>query len=236
MRKLFILTALCAGSALANDDKVWQGDVEFGYVSTTGNSDTSTIKGRTDIKRELDPWRYQIHGDVLNAKENDERSAEKYFLNNKLDYKFSPRSYVFGYAGYEHDSFSGFDWQVTLASGLGYRLLENDTMTWDAEAGPGYRISKVDDSNSDDSDQREAILRGYTKYTWKLSDTATFEQELSVESGEDNTVTRSVTSLKTAIVAQLAMKLSYTVKNSSNVPDDTRHTDTETAVTIVYNF
>lgn len=231
------LLALCASCcAYAQDGKIWEGDVELGYVSTSGNTDTSNLKGRVDIKREQDAWRYLVHADALNASQDDERSAEKYFVSNKLDYKFSDRTYVFGYAGYEDDRFSGFDWQATVAAGLGYRILETDRMTWDAEAGPGYRISKVSDTSTGDSDQREAILRGYTKFQWKLSANAVFEQEVSVESGGDNTVTKSITSLKTAIIERLAMKLSYTVKNSSDVPDDTKHTDTETAVTLVYSF
>jgi putative salt-induced outer membrane protein len=181
-----------AGYAQAQDKKIWHSEIEFGYVSTTGNSDTANIKGRADVKRESDPWRYQLHADALNASEDDVRSAEKYLLSNKLDYKFSPRNYTFGIVTYEDDTFSGFDWQVTLAAGLGHRLLETDTMTWDVEAGPGYRISKVSDTSTGDEDQREGILRLQTKYSWKVSDNATFEQEASVESGEDNTITRSI--------------------------------------------
>jgi putative salt-induced outer membrane protein len=231
------LLALTTNNARAETEpgQLWSGDAELGYVATGGNSDTSSLKARTDIKRESDPWRYLVHADAFNASENSSRTAEKYFLSNKLDYKFSDRSYIFGFASYEHDSFSGFAWQGTAASGVGYRIIQNDTMTWDVETGPGYRVSKVDDS-SEGSDQHEVILRLSTKYSWKLSDTATFEQEASVESGADNTVTRSITSLRTAIVGRLAMKLSYTLKNSSHVPSDTKHTDTETAVTLVYSF
>lgn len=237
MRYLALMAALGAASGTVADDNVWSGDLELGYVSTGGNSETSTLKGRADVKREVDSWRYQAHFDSLNSKEEDERSAEKYFLTNKLDYKFSERSYMFGYASYEDDRFSGFDWQGVVAAGYGRRLLETDTMTWDAEAGPGYRVSRLADADTGADDyEREVILRAYTKYKWKLTDTATFEQELSSESGADNTISRSITSLKTTIIAQLAMKLSYTIKYTENVPAENVHMDTETAVTLVYAF
>jgi putative salt-induced outer membrane protein YdiY len=237
MRYLALMAALgAAGGTVADDSGLWSGDLEFGYVSTGGNTETTTLKSRADLKREVEDWRYQAHFDSLNSKEDDERSAEKYFLTNKIDYKFSGRSYMFGYASYEDDRFSGFDWQAVLAAGYGYRLLENDTMTWDAEVGPGYRISNVEDTSTGDDNEHEVILRAYTKYQWKLSDTATFEQELSAESGADNTISRSVTSLKTAIIAQLAMKLSYTIKYTEAVPAENKHMDTETAVTLVYAF
>lgn len=236
MRYLALMVALSAAGEVIAENNIWSGDLEVGYVSTGGNSETSTLKGRVDLKREVDNWRYQFHFDSLNAKEEDGRSAEKYFLTNKLDYKFSERSYTFAYASYEDDRFSGFDWQAVLAAGYGRRLLETDTMTWDAEVGPGYRISNIGDTAGEEDTEREVILRAHTKYQWKLTDTATFEQEVTSESGADNTVTRSITSLKTTIIAQLAMKLSYTIRYTEHVPAENKHMDTETAVTLVYAF
>ncbi|MFT5603559.1 MAG: putative salt-induced outer membrane protein YdiY [Paracoccaceae bacterium] len=37
--------------------------------------------------------------------------------------------------------FSGFFYQATVAGGYGRRLLKSDRFTWDAEVGPGARIS-----------------------------------------------------------------------------------------------
>lgn len=232
-----VTAILQASAAAAQPDpaNLWDADLEFGYVSTAGNTETTTINARADAKRETDTWRYQAHLDSLNSSEDDERSAERYYLTNKLDRKFAERSYIFGFASYEDDRFSGYDWQAVVAVGYGYRLLENDTMTWDVEAGPGYRIAELDEG-SEEEDEREIIARGHTRFTWQLSPQAVFEQEFSVESGSDNTVSRSVTSLKSTIVDRLALKLSYTVKYTNEVPENTERSDRETAVTIVYSF
>lgn len=234
---LLAATSLTALPAIAQDPGTgpWSGDLEFGYVATSGNTETKTVKSRADVKREVEKWRYTIHFDSLNTSEDDDRSAERYFLSNKIDYKYSDRSYLFGYASYSDDRFSGFDYQAVVAAGWGYRIIENSTMTWDAEIGPGYRINKVEDSATEDDD-REAILRAYTKYEWELSSSATFSQELQVEKGGDNTISKSVTALKTTIIGALAMKLSYTVKYTEEVPVGNKHADTETAVTLVYSF
>ncbi|HGX93410.1 MAG TPA: DUF481 domain-containing protein, partial [Candidatus Tenderia sp.] len=71
---------------------------------------------------------------------------------------------------------------------------------------------------------------------WDVSKTSHFTQELVSDIGEDSTVTKSVTALKTQINGSLAMKLSYTLKNTSKVPTGKEKTDTETAVTLVYGF
>lgn len=219
----------------ADSSSLWSGDAEFGYVDTSGNTEKTTIKSRAEANREKDQWRYKITFDSLNSKASDERSAEKYFLSNRLAYQYDDNNFVFAYASYDDDRFSGFDYQATVAAGWGRRLLNNDIMQWDVEIGPGYRISKVDDGTTgEDSD--EAILRGFTKYSWNFSETANFSQSLNIETGSDNTISKSITALKVQIIGALALKLSYTVKYTEEVPVATKHADTETAVTVVYSF
>jgi putative salt-induced outer membrane protein len=231
----FSLLMLAVFPAMAQDlpSSRWGGDLEIGYVSTQGNSEASSLKGRADAKRETDLWRYNIHFDTLNSSEDGDRSAERYFGSTKLDYKFGPRAYTFGYLSYEDDRFSGYDWQAVAASGIGYQLLDTGVLLWEVEVGPGYRINKVEETAER---ERDVIMRGFTRFQWNLSDSATFEQELSVESGNENSITRSITSIKSTIIGQLAMKLSYTVKYTDEVPVGTEHADRETAVTLVYGF
>jgi putative salt-induced outer membrane protein YdiY len=230
------LLALLPQQALAQEgDKPWKSSVELGYVSTDGNSETSTLKVRANAGYESERWRNDALIETLNAEEGGQRSAERYFGSNKLGYKFTESNYLFGYTSYEDDRFTGYDWQAVAAAGFGYRALENDSMLWDLEAGPGYRYSKVRNPDIAD-DEEELILRAYTHFEWKLSDSATFQQALSSEIGQDKTVSRSDTSIKSTIIGALAMKLSYTFRYTDNVPPGTRHADTETAVTLVYSF
>ena len=236
-------TAIAAETAPSEEQTPkWSGSAELGYVSTSGNSEETDIKGRFDAEREVDQWRFTTHFDSLNSKSDGVRSAEKYYLTNRLAYKFNKNDYAFVYQSYDEDHFSGFDYQATIAAGYGRRILLPPPMTWDIEAGPGYRYSKLDDSNDnvtqgvDGSSTEEVILRLYTKYNWQLSETSTFQQTLNVESGKEATISKSVTSLKVMIAGALAMKLSYTVKYTDEVPKGTVHADTETAVTLLYEF
>ncbi len=226
-------TQLVAEESLS--DKVWSGDVEFGYVDTSGNTEETTIKSHAEVNREQNKWRYKVLYDSLNSKANDERSAEKYFLSNRLAYQYTDHDYIFGYASYDDDRFSGFDYQATASAGYGRRLINDEIMQWDIEIGPGYRYSKVDD-NSTAEDSEEAILRLSSNYLWDFSDTASFSQAVNVEAGDDNTISKSVTALKVQVIGALALKLSYTIKYTEEVPAATKHADTETAVTLAYSF
>jgi putative salt-induced outer membrane protein len=232
-------TASVASHAADEKKSPWTTRAELGYVVTSGNSETSTINAKIDATHEKDKWRHNIHAEALGASTTDQTtnidttSAERYQLSGKSDYKFNETDYMFGTAVYDKDRFSGFEYQSTIAAGYGRRVINDTDMTLDLEVGPGVRVIKID--NAPDSDS-EAILRLAAKYLWKLSDTSEFTEDLSVDAGSDLTVTKSVTALTANINSTLAMKISLTIKNNSEVPLGSKKTDTQTAVTLVYSF
>ena len=210
----------------------WKGEAELGVVITDGNTETQNTNAKMDLNDEQESWRHNIHAEALNASADDVRSAEKYNLSGKTSYKFNEFDTAFLVATYDDDRFSGFDYQASLAAGYGRRLINSDDQTLDIEIGPGYRISELDNGDSAD----EAMLRVGAKYFLALSKTSNFQQSLVSEIGEDITITKSISSVKAQVNGSLAMKVSLTIKNTSDVPEDTEETDTETAVTLVYAF
>ena len=80
------------------------------------------------------------------------------------------------------------------------------------------------------------MARGAAKLMWKVSKTSKFTEELTTEVGEDETVIKSVTALSAKVNGSLSTKLSYTVKNTSDVPPGIHKTDSEMAVTLVFDI
>jgi putative salt-induced outer membrane protein YdiY len=237
MAALLGTSAAFAQTDPSNPQKLWKGDVEFGYFQLDGNSDESSVTAKANGKRVNGQWTYDVAAEAQNSEAAGVRSAEKYALNNRLAFDFSEFNYSFAYASANKDRFSGYVYQATIAGGYGRRILKTPKMTWDAEVGPGFRISEFETgSTAGDGKVSEAILRLSTDFSAAVSETATFEQKLTVESGEENTVSKSITSLKTKIVGALGLKLSYTMTYNETVPTGTVHMDSETAVTLVYNF
>ncbi|NIB42656.1 DUF481 domain-containing protein [Pseudomaricurvus alkylphenolicus] len=242
MRTLFFMIGVLTIQGTVGEEtpsSPWGGELELGFVSTSGNTETTTIKGRAKLQHEQESWRNTTNLDTLNTKEDDQRSAEKYFLSHKIDYKLSDKSYVFLFGSYDDDRFSGFDYQATVSAGYGRKMLNDiEHMSLELEVGPGFRMSVVDAEAeaAGADDQEEAILRGSLNYQWQLSDNAVFSEELTVESGSDNTISKSITALRANIVANFSLKLSYTIKYTEEVPVARKHADTETAVTLLYSF
>jgi putative salt-induced outer membrane protein len=57
-----------------------------------------------------------------------------------------------------------------------------------------------------------------------------------LEVGDENRYTESISALKATLVGDLALVLSYTIKNNSEVLPGIEKTDTFTAISLEYGF
>jgi putative salt-induced outer membrane protein len=237
---IFLLITLTAGVANAEEEKSFTGSGEAGLLMTSGNSETDSVNANASLKYEKGHLLGEVNLAALYSSENtevdgikeDKVSAEKYNYSAKIGYKFSEANYVFINGDYEDDRFSGYDYKTTYSAGYGRKLIATDTAKLDIEVGPGYRYDVLEGGETED----EAILRGYAMFNYKFSESVSFQQDITVVTGSDNTNTKSVSALKSRIVGALAMKVSFKVDNNTDVPDDKDKTDTETALTLVYDF
>ncbi len=238
MRKLsvaLVCSVMASGVAVAQETGTsWKKEAELGYVATSGNAETQSLSAKAKAEAEVTTWRHKFGIEMLQTENQGDSIAEKYSAYGQTNYKFAETQYAWGTLGYENDRFSGYKYQVTAAAGYGLRAIDDKAMTLDFELGPGVRVSEFDVANSD-SDS-EGVFRLAGNFQWDVSETSHFSQELTSEIGEDVTISKSVTALKSQVSGSLAMKVTYTVKNTSDVPVGIEKTDTETAVTLVYSF
>jgi len=210
----------------------WKGNVELGIVTTTGNTETETVNAKAKIGTEREKWRHTVLLETLKSSTKGTTNAERFVINGQSDYKFSDHNYFFAMINYEDDSFSGYQSRINEALGYGRRVIGDTALTLDLEIGPGARQSKLDSGSS----ENELTVRGAAKLLWKVSATSAFTEDLSTDVGEDVTIIKSVTALTAQVNGSLATKITYTIKNTSDVPVGIEKTDTETAVTLVYSF
>jgi len=226
------LAPLVAAPAVAEDADGWTGSAEFGAAMTTGNSDTSSINGKLKIGHQAGPWSNHFRLEAFRSTEDGDETANRVLAEHETDFELNERDYLFGVLRSTRDEFSGYDYQASAAAGYGRKLWIADHGHWDAEIGPGVRVAETSDGERDTN----AILRANTSFAYAVSDTARFEQDVTVLAGSDNTEIESVTGLSASITDTLAMKLSYTVAHNTDVPADTEKTDTYTSINLVYDF
>ena len=229
-----LITLLITGPVLAaepTDASSWTGEAELGYISTSGNTDTNTLNSKAKLINDRIQWKHTFIAEATRSSDKDVITARRSFLSGKSDYKLGEKSYLFGLFEYEDDRFSGFDYQASLTAGYGRKLIGREYLTWDAELGAGREQRKLISDGKDS----EAIVYAGTEVNWKISESASFNEKLTVKNG-DATTTKSVSAIKARINSKLATKITYTIKHVSEVPPGIDKTDEEFAVTLVYNF
>ncbi len=249
--RYMLAITLLAAAGVAHADSIWDqmgsadvtgedatpkqgfaGNFSFGYLASTGNAPNSNLNTKLGLGYTKGRWQHGAVFEVIRATENGATTAERYDAAFQSDYQLNQKSYLFGYASYENDKFSGYNRRTTEAVGYGRHILKTKTQTLDLEAGVGARQANLIDG----TDQHNGIIRLGGDYAWQFSDSGSLSQSLALEKGADNTYTESVTAVKASLIGSLALSVSYTVKHNSSVPVGTVNTDTYTTVSIEYSF
>lgn len=214
--------------------RFWTGSGEFGYVQTTGNTDTATYNLGLKFGYEKGKWRHSLGATALGSEEDGVTDAERYTLTGQSDYKISDRSYLFGSLRYAADKFESYDPTASLTAGYGYTMINTGVHNLLGEIGAGYRTQE---ERLTGIENKEAIIRGRLDYNWVISDSTKFGNNFLVEHGDDNTYMQNDTSLSVAINSKFAVKASYQIRHNSELPlGDTENTDTQFTTNLVYNF
>ncbi|MDR2876709.1 MAG: DUF481 domain-containing protein [Chromatiales bacterium] len=235
---IFTVVALAMSGAVfaqAPDEagKPLSAEVGLGIVKTTGNSDTSSVNASGEVVYQVSQWRHSGRLEGFRASADGQKTAERYLGTGKSDYHLDDRNYLFGLLTYEQDHFSGFDYQTGAVTGYGRDVLRGAALNANIEAGVGVRYFEESDIGKKDS---EGTLRFAGALSWNISDTAVFAEELNTTIGETMTVSKSITSLSTQVVGNLAAKTSLQVRHISDVPPDVKKTDTTMTVNLVYKY
>ncbi len=210
----------------------WEASAEVGYILTSGNSDSETLKSRFEGKTSYDAWEHLIEVEALNSSQNDERSAEKYVAAVQSNYSISARAYGFSRVDWEKDRFSGYEYQASVVVGMGYKALKTEHHDLRFEIAPGFRVSEPVTGGK----QEEAIGRLSQSYKWKITKGASLEQSASSEYGDTNTRSRFKLALTSQINGSLSMKAGFSLKHNSDVAPGVEKTDRETSLTLVYTL
>lgn len=245
---MFAWLSLCAlaiisGSAQAypfyappppeEDAASFAGNAELGFSHLSGNTDSQTLIGKGRLIWLTGDWTHTLSGEVRNVSRNGGTSAEQYIVAGRERYELDGPHYVFGFARWEKDRFSGYDQQATAIGGYGRDLIDSEHHLLSLESGPGVRHDRIDDGQS----EFRGVAYGALAYEWAFSEHSSVEQELSVEATSANVTSRSLSSLTARINSHLALKLSHEIRDNSEPPVNAdARTDQTTSAALLYSW
>jgi len=230
---------LSATSVFAQDEEeavvdAWDGSGEFGFVNTTGNTETVALNMKLNFVRTGKRWRHRFTGTAMNTSEDGIQDNERYTVEVQSDRKLSDISWLFGAFRLDADKFGSYDPQLSLTAGYGRYLMQSERHELKGEAGAGYR--KLTETVSGDSSS-EAIARFLLDDWWQIFGSTKWTNRLLIETGSSNTFTQFNTALAVSMTERFAVKLGFEARNNTKIPPgDSEHTDTITSANLVYNF
>ncbi|WP_299021555.1 YdiY family protein [uncultured Photobacterium sp.] len=247
-RYLLALLLLANTTAYADDEaptkppSPWTSELELGYQSLGGNSDSESLNtriGLTYVKKQL---RQKAEAKYLLAEKDGEEDKRKGQIELQSDLKINERTYVLGNANYVDDRYGPYFTDFTLSTGLGYQLLRRETFQMEVEIGPGYRHQEPNIDEIDDDDiivpetVDELILRGNTKFTWKPSKTVELNARFTGIAGNSNSTLEAQLNLTSAVTENIAIKLSNTQKINSWVPEGLKKRDSTMTINLLFKI
>ena len=246
MNKLLLSAAIAltvpltahAKTEFVEGDATLAGEAELGASLTTGNTETSSFKASLALKQELGDWENEYLFQGLYKRDDEETTAKRFYTGLQGNYQIDDTSYVFANTSYETDPFTGYDFTSITAVGYGYRFIDNETMSLNAELGPGYIYQKLDDESAETEGEdydASAVAHFVINFESKISDSAKFQQKFIGDWGSKFDG-RSETSLSTKIIGDLSMKFAVVVRYNNEPLDDKKSTDTATNMTLLYAF
>lgn len=235
----------CPGPVIAQEgaapekpkEPAWSGSLGAGLSLTTGNTDTRSFNLAFDLK--YDPKTnlvFKAGALYLRNEKDGTADVERIAAMARLEYKFSPRLYAYGEIPYQRDRFKELDYLVTPGAGVGYKVVDEKTVTLAFDGGVAGRFEKLTHS---DATQKFAFTLGES-FQWKISESATFKQlATGLWNADDtgNAVYHLEFSINAQIYKRTELKLAYLIDHRTRPASPAlEKTDTALVAALVWKF
>jgi putative salt-induced outer membrane protein len=238
-----VVVCVCASLFALNAHAQWTAKAEAGAVAARGNTETDSANVKLDVGREFRRWKNLVSLAAVYASDEIGATGQRWEGRGQTDYKFLSDGFWFASARYEEDRFSGFEYQTTYGTGLGWRFYDDPAIKLTAQIGAGYRVSRERDSFAEDDitfipgeRQEELIGQFSINYEHELTATTKIVDRFLVESGANNTFVQNEVSVQVKIMESLALAVGYAARYNSQPPEEFEELDTLTTLNLVYEL
>lgn len=237
MQALLVCNLFAANAAFAEDTNTplgFQGSGEFGFSNTSGNTDNQTLYGRLALNYLQTGYEAKSSLEANNHKENNLTTEERYLVDTQANIFMNTARTTYLLAGLrlEQNKFASIDMSTTFSIGAGKKFYSTPTTSFAAEAGIGNQ--QIDFVNGTTLEQ--TIMRVKLDFAHKFNDHVKVLQDAMALGGQTNTLYETNTALKVKMSDAMSLSVGYKMKHNSQPAAGKVKTDTQTLMTLVYDF
>lgn len=126
------------------------GNIKIALELERGNNDTNEFDIDSEMTLRKAKNRFRLTGHYENDYANDAKTSDQGLGRLKYDYLVSKRTYVGGLLGAERDIFAELRTRVILGPFLGYKIIDTERTTLEAEAGLHWVEERYTSQGDDD--------------------------------------------------------------------------------------
>ncbi|MGB1974222.1 MAG: DUF481 domain-containing protein [Vibrio toranzoniae] len=217
-------------------------EVEFGYQSHNGNSESRSLNAR--LNGEYTSGRHRTSGEwkYYNLYKDGEEDKRQSTYSAQSDYKLSPKTYLYGSFKGVDSRYSAYFKDYTVSSGLGYQFSNTEEFILEVEIGPGFRYQEPNLDEIDDDDiifpdiVEEAIFRGNVNTSWQVLPNLQFKANVTVVSGHSNLNFDTELEAINDITDNIALKIAHSRQYHDKVPNGLSKEDSVLSVNLLFQF
>lgn len=183
----------------------WRITASLGLTFTRGNSETLTISGGIEGKREWNQNEAAFGVTITYGEEKNKVAASSIKGFGQYNRLVSSRLYAMGRTDVLHDDLARLAYRVGLSPGIGYYFLKNSKFTLRTELGPSLIVERLEDQS-----KHYLTARVGQQFTWQINQRARLWQRLDyspkMEDFEDFLINAEV-GFETAISTHLSLRI-----------------------------
>lgn len=229
---LLTLTVLVLTAPLSAQDEgfTWENGTEVGFVTTSGNASSTTFSLKSSLTGTGGPNQLKIEVGGIRASSKvttrtargtasdfsivesttTVESAANYYARSRYDRDLGG-AFAFGGAGWERNTFAGFEHRSSVVVGLGRTWVDTDNGRFKTDLGATFTVQQ-DVAEEADGTDRFGGLRTTIEGARTLTETTDLETILVVDENLNNTDDLRfdwISSISVALTEGLAFKTSY---------------------------
>jgi putative salt-induced outer membrane protein len=179
---------LASGSTWAQasvkDDGQWRAALGAAFSNSSGNTKSTSLSLLGDAVRATKQDKWALYGSALYGESAGTKTADQLRLGTKYDWNLSPTTYAFGTLEAERDAIAGLDSRLTAGAGMGWRIVNTDTLKFEVFGGAAYvsdqyKTARLIDGASRKSYGYPSLLLG-EESSHKLGESTTAKQRLVI--------------------------------------------------------
>ncbi|HEX4440787.1 MAG TPA: DUF481 domain-containing protein [Thermoanaerobaculia bacterium] len=240
-------TADCPCPVPPGPPPLWFGNAELSFLSTSGNTDTTSIGGALELNYNPKPWLFTLKGTALHAATDGITTAETFVASAKASRDLTERLDVFVGGGWLRNRFSGINNLWNFDGGAGFKLVNTPAHFLRVEGGVGYTSEQDIVLGFIAPYDNYANIRAGLGYKFQFTKTAAFTNDYSYLMDLSDTSNWFMTDKATIAVAIskiFSLQASWTLlyrnepplRDAGPPPTTFSKTDTTTAVGLLAKF